>query len=310
MKTITGDTADHLYRECWWKLPHLWKREQSRNGPVMAMQTPVCLELLNPRARVVFNEYRDANPFFHIAEVVWMFAGSGDVRFVEKFNKRYREYADPGTDLVWGAYGMRWQKTEDQIWEVIDILRTDPTSRQAVMSMWDSTYDLNTDHNDRPCNTQIMFRVVNGYLDMLVTNRSNDLVWGALGANVVHFTYLQELIATSIGVPVGTYRVVTNNLHFYPDMPNAERHARAKLYEEPPYPPTIPLLHDFETWDHLREDCQNYLEGRLGVNTYWMGEVAGPMMEAYLDKPRREDILQDMVECDWKTAAFEWMGRR
>jgi thymidylate synthase len=52
-------------------------------------------------------------------------------------------------------------------------------------------------------------------LDMTVTNRSNDLVWGLLGANYVTFSVLQEYMAARIGCGVGRYHHFTNNLHCY-----------------------------------------------------------------------------------------------
>ena len=311
-----GDTADELYINAWWQMPNIWQQEGSRNGMVYTVPYPTILTLHNPLARVVFNPVRDANPFFHLAEVVWMFAGSNDVRFVEQFNKRYREYADEETDIVWGAYGSRWQNKHrgargDQIQEVINILHSDPQSRQAVISMWDPYADLGTGHNDRPCNTQIMFRVVNDKLDMLVTNRSNDLVWGALGANVVHFTYLQEVIAQQIGVPLGTYRVVTNNLHFYPNMPRGEEHMKNSVFFDPElYPPTIPVLAEGEAWADLKADCRDYVMNAPSERTKWFTELAEPMMTAYLNKKYRQDIILELPDCDWKKAALDWMGRR
>lgn len=53
------------------------------------------------------------------------------------------------------------------------------------------------------------------YLNMTVFNRSNDLIWGTLGANVVHFSVLQEYMAARLGVKVGVYNQVSNNLHVY-----------------------------------------------------------------------------------------------
>src|SRR5690606_27170488 len=35
------------------------------------------------------------------------------------------------------------------------------------------------------------------------------------GANAVHFSILQEYMAAHIGVPMGVYRQVSNNLHLY-----------------------------------------------------------------------------------------------
>lgn len=52
-------------------------------------------------------------------------------------------------------------------------------------------------------------------LDALVTNRSNDLIWGALGANWVTFTILLEYMAARLGADVGRYSVVSNDLHVY-----------------------------------------------------------------------------------------------
>lgn len=52
-------------------------------------------------------------------------------------------------------------------------------------------------------------------LEMTVCNRSNDLVWGMLGANVVHMSFLQEYMAAQLGWSVGKYHQITNNLHAY-----------------------------------------------------------------------------------------------
>ena len=46
-----------------------------------------------------------------------------------------------------------------------------------------------------PCNTAIYFKVREGKLNMTVSNRSNDVIWGTFGANVVHMSILQEYVA-------------------------------------------------------------------------------------------------------------------
>jgi thymidylate synthase len=70
---------------------------------------------------------------------------------------------------------------------------------------------------DVPCNTNAFFRVTNGKLDMMVNCRSNDIFWGAYGANAVHFSFLQEYVASSIGVEVGRYWQNSFNFHAYVD---------------------------------------------------------------------------------------------
>jgi hypothetical protein len=51
-----------------------------------------------------------------------------------------------------------------------------------------------------------------------VFNRSNDMIWGAYGANAVQFSFLQEYLAAAIGAWVGTYRQVSNSFHVYPEV--------------------------------------------------------------------------------------------
>ena len=55
---------------------------ESRAGEVMEFPTPVTTVYKNPTERVLFEEIRDANPFFHFMESVWMLAGRNDLEYV------------------------------------------------------------------------------------------------------------------------------------------------------------------------------------------------------------------------------------
>jgi len=129
----------------------------------------------------------------------------------------------------------------DQIEAIIAHLNSDPNSRREVLQVWEYQADLwarPKGAKDLPCNTQAYFslrelpdrgpiaedgsfqsHVVKHALDMTVCNRSNDLVWGMLGANVVHWSMLQEYLANCLAncleVEVGHYHQFTNNLHVY-----------------------------------------------------------------------------------------------
>jgi hypothetical protein len=82
--------------------------------------------------------------------------------------------------------------------------------------MWHSAFDLDSPSKDVPCNLVITFqRDFNGHLDMTVFCRSNDIIWGAYGANAVHLSMLQEYMAIWIGCPIGTYRQISVNWHAY-----------------------------------------------------------------------------------------------
>jgi hypothetical protein len=95
------------------------------------------------------------------------------------------------------------------------MLRKRPDSRRVVLQMWDPVNDLDSPSKDIPCNTNIYFKIRGGELQMTVCNRSNDMIWGAYGANAVHMSVLQEYIAAALGVYIGPYYQVSDSFHVY-----------------------------------------------------------------------------------------------
>lgn len=320
MNIIYAQNIPQAYTEAIIKLRTWGEEEESRNGPVITSQDPVLLSITNPKERVLFDKTRNANPFFHVMEIVWMLAGENDVRWIEQFNRGFRGFADTGTDTLHGAYGHRWLKHfgKNQIQAVADMLRTDPTTRRAVIAMWDPRVDLSS-HNDLPCNTQIMFRVVQGVLDMTVINRSNDLIWGMLGANAVHMTYLHELVSFISGIPMGLYKVFTNNLHIYKNMPNFEAIWDTRVpedaYRGSLAAKTYDLLWPGEKYEWLVEDCLNLIAERRpgGLLCNWSKAVAWPMKMAYQNRLSGGDgayyIAQINAE-DWRLACHNYVAIR
>lgn len=231
-------------------------REESRAGPVVVLPHPCTTVYERPCERVLMDPRRDANPFFHLFESLWMLAGRDDAtwldRFVKDFSSRFGEPEEGGRQH--GAYGARWRShfpvydgtgdqagVIDQLDEAVRLLRDDPTSRQVVLAMWDPSADLGVPGlRDRPCNTHAYLRVREEWrtwvdpnaalsglletedrlvrmLDLTVLCRSNDMIWGGYGANAVHFSFLLEYLAARIGVGVGCYYQVSNNFHAYVD---------------------------------------------------------------------------------------------
>jgi len=196
---------------------------ESRNGPTLELPQPTATVYSKPWERVLISAVRDANPFFHLMEAIWILAGRYDVKFLAEFNKRMVDYSDDGIEFN-APYGYRMRNTVsesskqsgpvDQVGKVIDILKLDPGSRQAVIQIWDSE-DLTKSTKDKACNMSVVFRIRNGKLCLTVYNRSNDMIWGAYGANVVQFSMLQEYVAANLGLPLGEYTQVTNSYHVY-----------------------------------------------------------------------------------------------
>ncbi len=316
IKAIYGRNVPEAYTEALWAMQICGVEEDSRNGIVRTVPYPVMLEIDRPWERVLFHPTRDANPFFHVMEFIWHMAGSNDAEWIAQFNKRMLDYADD--EILRGAYGWRWANPASQIQDTISLLQTTPETRQAVITMWDPVHDGHRAlTSDRPCNTHIYFRRVKGKLTMTVCNRSNDLIWGMLGVNAVVFTMLHELIAHAVGMPQGVYRVFTNNLHVYKDLPRYDEIMNDKNRIHDPYSyddvRPQPLLVGNETWEDFRADCVQLVAYGLDFdppNTWWMEQVGIPMHEAYLDKESRSMHISAIEASDWCRVCQEWNTRR
>lgn len=317
---ITEINAPNAYTEALIRLKMEGVEENSRNGKVLTCEDPFVLTIIDSTERALFDPVRDANPFFHVMEFVWMMAGSNDVNWIERFNRRYREYADG--DIVHGAYGHRWQHhfgMVNQITAVIDILKKDPKSRRAVLGMWDPQYDLEP-KKDLPCNTHIYFRVDSeDHLNMTVCNRSNDVVWGMLGANVVHMTYLFELVCHGTEFDMGMYQVFSNNAHIYMGLPKYDEiintRAPVDYYTEKSLEP-MDLLSKNEGVGDFLLDCYEFVQDPTKtMRTRWMTTVIKPMYAAWFEHKRGNtkgamEIVKMIDAEDWSLACLEWLQRR
>lgn len=304
MEKLVG-SINQMYPEMMMTMRMQGVRHASQRGTVLSLEHPLLVSVQNPTQRVLLDKTRLCNPFFHVAEAVWMMAGLKSTKWLSHFNKGITEYADDDGTIN-GAYGYRWRNhwAMDQLWTCVGLLRADNSSRRAVLQMWDPQSDLDVSHNDIPCNTSIFFRVIWGALEATVCNRSNDVIWGMTGANAVHLTILQELMARELGLEVGAYHVMTNNAHVYTDLPNvgAMLQTTQPVYHE--HTP-LPLLGRRESLQDFITDCTLLVMGREDVRTYWMQNVALPMTDIYL-KQRNANVNE--IGCpQWKRAAQEWL---
>ena len=307
--------ANDLYTDVLYRLKTAGVTQRSRNGEVKALLEPTIWTMLNPAERVLFNYERNANPYFHVMETVWMFAGSKEVSWLKKFNARIASYAEDNGEVN-GAYGHRWitHFGRNQIASVVKELREDPYSRQAVIGMYDPCQDHLTKWRDRPCNTHIYFRIIGGALDMTVCNRSNDAVWGLAGANIVHMTYLQELVASAVGVPLGRYYVMTNNLHIYrPHYHLLEAPVTLDYYRGIEIDPYLLITGDCDWYSFLYE-CREFIahgSDRKYTNQ-WLEYTVKPMYEHYmcrLNGDKDTYNTREVQATDWRLACDLWRER-
>lgn len=121
----------------------------------------------------------------------------------------------------WGAYG---ERVGDQVDHVIEKLRLDAQTRQAVITLWDSYLDNNyPKKRDYPCTIALGFQKRDDQLNLSVTMRSND-VWLGVAYDVFVFTQLQWSLALALGVEPGTYTHTAWNMHVYErDLPRVAK---------------------------------------------------------------------------------------
>jgi thymidylate synthase len=301
---IVGQSATHLYYEVlgWAKVaPH--SEERSRLGTVRVLDDPLTICNLNPRQRVLVGRQRNANPFFHMMEAIWMFAGAEN-DWITKFNSNMREYLEPSTNQFHGAYGFRWRRhfDMDQVETIIKMLEQGDRTRRAYLAIWDPCTDLDSRALDLPCNVGMAFRVQEDKLNGYVYNRSNDLIWGMLGTNIVQFSMLLEVIASCTGYRLGKLYQITCNPHIY------ERHwplFQDAINWEGDNAPTISL--NVDSWDLWTKDAEKFLEEDVSGNYYhyWFTQVAIPMYRVYVF--RDHSALKYIAATDWREAAEDWI---
>lgn len=330
--------------------------QPSRNGSVVVSKMPVITTYVNPMNRVLVSATRDANPFFHLFESMWMLDGRNDVAFPALFAGNIKNYSDNGVTLH-GAYGHRWRGYfgYDQLTAIIEELKQDPSTRRCVLAMWDGgdggglmasrIGDLQTaldSGKDVPCNTQAYFDTIDGRLNMTVTCRSNDVIWGAHGANVVHFSFLLEYMAVMTGIPMGVYRQFSNNYHVYDNLlargqftNYAEAVRLADIYSRPAGLDRafdmkirqVPLMRAASEAELFHGDlrlfmaivdaylAEDYIQVFREFETPFFNTVIGPMWRVWslwkgkAFEDARHASLQIAAD-DWRAAAQSWLTVR
>jgi len=179
----------------------------------------VGFEMQNPKDNAILNGKAKRNWSQEYAEAEWQWYLSGDPS-VEKLGEIYgkvpaiwKRMAD-SQGYVNSNYGHQW-KRNDQLDFVIKMLKANPETRQAAISIYDGK-EITNYSNDTPCTYAVQFTILDNKLNMSVVMRSNDL-WYGFCNDQYQFSSLQMLVAYETGYEVGTYYHFAHNLHLYND---------------------------------------------------------------------------------------------
>lgn len=170
--------------------------------------------LENPRNRIIYNPERRFSVMFSLGEFLWYLAGKNDLETILYYNGNYDKYSDDG-ETLYGAYGKRifGDDTKCQFDRIIELLKNDKDTRQAVISIYNSN-DSKIKTRDVPCTCTLQFLIRNNRLNCITYMRSNDLILGTAN-DVFSFTMLQELVANELELEVGWYEHITGSMHIY-----------------------------------------------------------------------------------------------
>ena len=139
--------------------------------------------------------------FGDLERIAWMHANFTDHALVRElgdarsYASRLFDYAGTGRDQV------QW---------VIERLRSDPTSRSATIT----TFEPLLDTSYIPCVSLLDFWIRDGALEQVVYAHSID--FGSKGyGNLVELAWLQEHVASELGLPVGRLDFLIKSAHIY-----------------------------------------------------------------------------------------------
>lgn len=183
--------------------------------------------LEDPRARLLGAPARKADYGFAVGEFLWYWTGKNDLRTMLYYNKRMAQYSDDGETLN-SAYGRRMGVAFPDLgsqWVVCKkTLVDDPDSRRAVLLInrpEDQKTACVSGSKDVPCTLALQFFVRGGKLELHVTMRSNDAIWG-LAYDLFSFTLFQECMLLELqreekfrGLRLGPYHHTAGSLHVY-----------------------------------------------------------------------------------------------
>ena len=169
-----------------------------------------------------------------IYELLWFLRGDTNVRYLQDHGVSiWDEWADADGNLG-PVYGKQWRSWEtadgraiDQIAQVVDLIRHNPTSRRMIVSAW------NVGDLERmalpPCHLMFQFYVAEGRLSCQLYQRSADVFLG-VPFNVASYALLVHMLAHVTSLEVGEFVHTFGDAHLYH---NHQQQARTQLARQP-----------------------------------------------------------------------------
>ncbi len=197
-----------------------------------------------------------------IYELLWFLRGETNIQYLQDAGVTiWDEWADEQGELgpVYGSQWRAWPRADgstiDQISQLIEQIKSNPSSRRLIVSAWNVADVENMALP--PCHAFFQFYVSDGKLSCQLYQRSADAFLG-VPFNIASYALLLMMVAQVTGLAVGDFVHSFGDLHLYT---NHIEQARLQLERSPkPLPtmqidPAVESIFDFE-FEHF--SLENY----------------------------------------------------
>ena len=200
-----------------------------------------------------------------IYELLWFLQGSSNTAYLKENGVSiWDEWADPNGELG-PIYGKQWRSwttpdghSIDQISELIEQIKTNPSSRRLLVCAW------NVGDIDKmalpPCHILFQFYVNNGEISCQLYQRSADVFLG-VPFNIASYALLLIMVAQVCSLKPKEFIHTLGDAHLYS---NHIEQAKLQLTREPrPLPtmrlnPNVKSIYDFKYEDFTLENYNPY----------------------------------------------------
>lgn len=209
-----------------------------------------------------------------IHELLWFLDGDTNVKYLQDNGVRiWNEWADENGDLghIYGFQWRSWPTPEgtfiDQISQLINDIKTNPTSRRLIVSAW-NVGDLDK-MNLPPCHLLFQFYVNEGKLSCQLYQRSADIFLG-VPFNIASYALLTMMVAQVTGLKPGDFVHTFGDAHIYN---NHFEQVELQLSRTPfPLPqmkinPDVNSIFDFkyDDFELVNYQCHPHIKGEVSI---------------------------------------------
>ena len=219
-----------------------------------------------------------------IHELLWFLKGDTNIKYLKDNGVNiWNAWADPNGNLG-PVYGFQWRNWNndgiDQISNLINDLKNNPSSRRHLISAWNpsvlpdtsKSFETNVANGKAalpPCHAFFQFHVINGKLSCQLYQRSADIFLG-VPFNIASYSLLTMMIAQVCNLEAGDFIHTFGDAHIYS---NHFEQMQLQLDRETRNLPTIKInsevnnIFDFKFEDFILKnyDPHPHIKGKVAV---------------------------------------------